>query len=94
MDPWRAIEEAHGLADDPEEKAEWARMLRPQETFARAYAQWIAWKTGDRRILAQLDDRITATGRRMRLRQWPLDEWLSIAPAMDRLFAAAGWLTG
>ena len=28
----------------------------------------------------------------MDLRQWPLDEWLPIAEAMDRLFEAAGWL--
>ena len=28
----------------------------------------------------------------MRLRQWPLDEWFSIAPAMDSLFKEAQWL--
>ena len=33
-------------------------------------------------------------GETMRLRQWPLDEWLPIAEAMDRLFEAAGWLKG
>ena len=45
-DTWRAIRDA--AAGESEAVAvEWRRMLRRRELFARAYAQWIAWKSGD-----------------------------------------------
>ena len=92
-DTWRLIREAAvAAAVGGSEAVEWRRMLWRHELFARAYAQWIAWKSGDRRMLAQLRARTTATEERMQLRQWPLDEWLPIAEGMDRLFEAAGWL--
>lgn len=68
------------------------RLHHGGELFACTYSQWIARKSGDRAMLAQLRARSIATELRMQLRQWPLDEWLSIAPAMDKLFKKAGWL--
>lgn len=67
--------------------------MRPQEAFARAYAQYVAWKSGDRRMLDQIDARQALSERRIGLSEWPLDQFLPIAQAMDRLLLKTGWLT-
>ena len=68
--------------------------LRPQEMFARAYAQWVALKSGDRRMLDQLDARLADEDNlRIVLSQWPAAEFLPIARALDTLFERQGWVT-
>ena len=67
-------------------------VLRPEELFARAYAQWVGWKSGSPTMKSELNDTLRAASLRQRLRQWPHDEFLPIASAMDRLFERAGWL--
>lgn len=94
---WRSIRRARDDAVHREAGARevrlWNAMLKPQEAFARAYAHYVAWKSGDPRMLAQLDARMSPDqGPRMRLRQWPVEEWLPIAQAMDNLLAEVRWL--
>jgi len=67
-------------------------VLTAEELFARAYAQYVAWKSGSRTIEAELDRTLRAPIMRERQRQWPHDEFLPIAWAMDRLFERARWL--
>ena len=44
-------------------------------------------------MMAQLDTRMRPDqGPRMRLRLWPVEEWLPIAQAMDNLLAEVRWL--
>ena len=64
------------------------------EAFARAYAQYIAWKSGDATLRRSLDERMAGDQPpRIRLSQWTTVEFLTIAAAMDKLFEKAGWLT-
>lgn len=61
--------------------------LRPEEVWARAYAQWVALRSGDAAMLEQV------RGRRAGLlkTQWDDDDFGPIARAIDRLFEALGW---
>lgn len=64
--------------------------LQNHEGFARAYAQYIATKTGDPAMNSQLDS--------MRgelfygKRQWSAENFKPIEKALDNLFAAQGWI--
>lgn len=91
---WRKLIAGYTDARGVEEKASWLYWLLPQELFARAYAQYVAWKSGDRRLLDQLDARLRdENSERVGLSQWQFDDWLPIAQAMDRLLLRAGWLS-
>ena len=63
---------------------------RPQELFAGAHAQCIAWRSGSRRMREELDSVLGWDQHRRQ--QWPHNEFVPIAGAMDRLFEAAGSL--
>ena len=63
---------------------------RPQELFARAHAQDIAWRSGSRRMREELDSVLGWDQHRRQ--QWPHNEFAPIAGAMDCWFEAAGWL--
>ena len=64
----------------------------PQELVARAYAQYIAWKSGSPTMRAELDATLNSGDLYSRLTQWPHDEFLPIAAAIDYLFETLGWL--
>ena len=68
-------------------------MMRSQKVFARAYAQWIAWRSGNRRMREQVDEALSSPVAGLRLLQWPYEEFAPIAEAMDALFKDLGWLT-
>lgn len=66
-------------------------LLKPEEIFARSYAQWIATDSGDAAMLAELD------GMRQGLssyygRQWPDAEFVPIRDAFRSVFRDAGLL--
>ncbi|MEO3974364.1 hypothetical protein [Streptomyces sp. CAU 1734] len=74
--------------------------IQPRELFGRAYAQWIALRSGDPVLLAQLD-RILRLGQNSTLisgpsigyqRQWELDDFAPVADALDDLFEDLGLL--
>lgn len=63
----------------------------PIELWARAFAQWVAWRSGSSRLKGQLDRILTDEDPATRIRQWPYDEFAPIAAAIDRLMEARGW---
>ena len=70
-----------------------AYLLRDREMVARAYAQYVAWRSGDAALLSQIDDDLGADSALVSLRQWPYAEFLPIALQFDMLFERVGWLT-
>ena len=67
-------------------------MLREREMFARAYAQYVAWRSGNETMLGQID-LIVAQNNPNKLRHWPYADYLPLIYRFDRLFEAQGWLT-
>ena len=63
----------------------------PAELWARAYAQWVAWRSGSSLLKGQLDKVLTHDDDAIRIRQWPYDEFAPIAAAIDRLMVDQGW---
>ena len=68
-------------------------LQKPPEVFARAYSQWVAWRSRDHQMLAQLRYYLHSDYESERLRHWGYEEFAPIAEAMDDLFEAQGWLT-
>lgn len=68
-------------------------MRRPREAFARAYAQYIALRSGDEVLTRQIDEsnkfKNQAEGAPV---QWDWQEFEPIARSFDRLFEKKGWL--
>ncbi len=64
-------------------------LLDPKELFARSYAQWIAEKSGDAKLLAELDQ---ARTRQIPGVQWSKNDFALISQALDSLFRHKGWL--
>ena len=71
----------------------WRFLRQRNELFARAYAQYVAWRSGDPVMREQVDEILAAPGKR--LEHWPYEEFLPIVEAFDRLFEGKelGWLT-
>ena len=63
-----------------------------KEVWARAYAQWVAWKSADPTLLAQVDADLNSSYDHTRVKQWPMNEFLPISEAIDTLFTKLGWL--
>lgn len=63
-------------------------LLRPHEIFARAYAQWIALRSGNRKLQHALNITRSDGGPE----QWSDRDFEQIARAMDRIFRERGWL--
>lgn len=68
------------------------RVRQPVEMFARGYAQWIALRSGNSTMRAQIDSRNELADRGGPRLQWQWDNFEPIAGAYDRLFRAAGLL--
>jgi hypothetical protein len=66
----------------PPDKVYLTYLLSPREVFARAYAQWIATKTKDRSLQAQVRDMKDA----MYPTAWSAADFKPIAAALDDLF--------
>ena len=61
------------------------------ELWARAYAQYIAWRSGSSVLKAQLDKILTHEEQAERVTQWPYDEFVPIARAIDKLLMSRRW---
>ena len=60
------------------------------DAFARAYAQWIAARSGSAAMRGELD--LILSGRAGTIQQvWGHDDFLPVAAAFDRLFTSWGW---
>jgi hypothetical protein len=68
-------------------------LLSEQELWARSYAQWVATRSRDPQLLADLE-RINSQDKRGAAppRQWTDEDFEPIAAAIDRLFTSLGWL--
>jgi hypothetical protein len=67
-------------------------MLRAQEMWARSYAQYIATRSGDPILRAQLFlERERLAGMPYYPEQWDDDDFAPIAEAIDELLNAKGW---
>ena len=68
-------------------------LLRPREMFARAYAQYVAWRSGDEMMLRQIDRVLASQNDNEKITQWPYAEFLPFIYRFDTLFEEQGWLT-
>jgi hypothetical protein len=68
------------------------RVRQPVEMFARGYSQWVALRSGNLMMRAQVDERNFLANRGGPRLQWQWDNFEPIAGAYDRLFRAAGLL--
>jgi hypothetical protein len=66
-------------------------LLKPNELWARSYAQYVAVKSGDKTLLSELDaDRGQKSP--YNIRQWSDDDFKPILKAIDAMFTALGWI--
>lgn len=96
MAPWRRAIEAStaftalvelGARLDP-------YYLRPEELWARSYAQWVATRSDDGWLLQQIHELRGANPQRATYyTQWDADDFAPIAAAIDDLFRSLGWIT-
>ena len=101
LDDWRlAIEESQlfgqlteielGLAG--QERARLACARQVDELWARSYAQFVANRSGDPALLAELQGTSIAPLDDLRFPlQWDDDDFVSVADAIDALFWRLGW---
>ena len=68
-----------------------AYLTQPAELWARAYAQYIAWRSVSSVLKAQLDKALTHAESTKRVTQWPYDEFLPIAKEIDKLLMSRRW---
>ncbi|HUG60700.1 MAG TPA: hypothetical protein VMP03_02580 [Methylomirabilota bacterium] len=95
MAPWRRAVEASkavaalvvvGVRLDP-------YYLRPEELWARSYAQWLATRGDDGWLLQQIRElRGANPGRATYYTQWDADDFAPIAAAIDLLFRSLEWI--
>lgn len=76
-----------GAARVPVDRGYVEYLLRNREIFARSFAQWIAIRSEDPVLLAQLDDLRTS----IYPSQWDDSEFDPIASALDELARRMGW---
>jgi SPP1 gp7 family putative phage head morphogenesis protein len=67
-------------------------LLRTHEVWARAYAQWVAVRSGNKEMIRELISiKTSPTQEAYRLSQWDSVTFEPIAKAIDDLFATLGW---
>ncbi|MDD3885371.1 MAG: phage minor head protein [Victivallaceae bacterium] len=65
-------------------------LVTDEELFARAFAQYMASKSGDFQLVAQVE--ALRAGKLYGLSQWSQKQFAPIKEEFDKLFAAKGWL--
>jgi hypothetical protein len=76
--------------DDPLQRY-FSYLLRPEEIWARCYAQYIAIRSADATLVGQLERaRCSQAEDAIQLR-WSDDDFRSVADAIDALFRSIGW---
>lgn len=71
----------------------WSAMLDRRELFARAYSQWVAWRSGDDTLMSGIDSWLRSPGARDQLMQWPYNDFLPLIWQFDTLFEGRGWVS-
>jgi len=70
-------------------------MLQPHEQWARAYAQYIATRSGDPKMQSEIKDLVSLRGSKdndlQGFSQWTPEEFEPIAKAIDAIIAEKGW---
>lgn len=70
-------------------------MLQPHEQWARAYAQYIATRSGDAKMQTEIKDLVSLRGNKdndlQGFSQWTPQEFEPIAKAIDAIIAEKGW---
>lgn len=66
-------------------------LLRGREIWARAYAQYVATRTGDAEMLAELDSMRSKPGYGEYV-TWTAEEFAPIAEEIDDVFRQKGWI--
>ena len=87
--PLKAIEEQIGKGGVIRDYFEY--LARPRETWARAYAQFIATRTGDAAMLAELAT-MRALPKVGPMLVWSAEEFAPIAREIEAAFKAKGWI--
>jgi hypothetical protein len=68
-------------------------LLRVREMWARSYAQWVAVRSGDAKLLQQLElIRRKGASAEQRPSQWEDADFEAIAREIDALFRKIGWM--
>jgi hypothetical protein len=68
-------------------------LLKPEELWARSYAQYIAERSADSDMLAALDLlRPPALTGQLYSSQWETTDFAPVAAAIDTLFKGLGWI--
>ena len=87
----REFEEKFGKY--PLDQHHMAYLLQDHEIWARAYSQWIALKSGDLDMFAELEHSTDSEeARRFIAPQWTTEDFRPIAAALDNIFRKLGWL--
>lgn len=87
---FRAIEEQLAIAT-PQTRRWFEYIADPTELWARAYAQYIATRTGNAAMLAEIAT-IRALPKVGPLLQWTAEEFAPIAREIDEVFRLKGWI--
>jgi hypothetical protein len=66
-------------------------LLTTEETWARAYAQYVAVRSGDATLMKQLNDLREEKTQKYYPSQWEDDDFKPIGEAIDRLMIKLGW---
>jgi hypothetical protein len=81
------------LRREPVQQGAVNRLLLPEERFARAYAQYIAARSGNPVAQAQLDrKRMNRLTQGIYYEQWDDDDFAPIAREFDALLRQKGWM--
>ncbi len=69
-----------------------AYLLQDHEIWARAYSQWIAYRSGDDDLIADLQHRLKLNLQVVYRHQWQEADFYAIGRAIDGIFLKLGWL--
>lgn len=67
-------------------------LLSDRELWARAYAQYIATRSGDTLMKKELESMLKLADHKLLHKQWFADDFKPIAEAIDELFRTKGWM--
>ena len=67
-------------------------LLQDNEIWARAYSQWIAYRSGQDDLLADLSHSMSRDFQKIYPTQWTESDFHAIGQAMDEIFRKLGWL--
>lgn len=86
--PMKALKRRHDRAQTNKHRARLAAAMQGREVFARAYAQWVAVKSGDAYLLRALAAERAAKPDFY----WSDEEFAAVQTELEAVFLAKGWL--